>query len=83
MAAAPNAAKILASSTGNGTIATAVGAIKPFLSVNPAALAGVAGVIIGVLGYRFLHHEKTLKDEDQAAEAEATEAAEAAETPAS
>jgi hypothetical protein len=86
MAAEATAANLAAEGTSAGASAiTAAGAaIKAFVLANPAALAGIAGIVIGALGYRVLanrDHEHDHEGEDEAAET--AEAAEAAEAPAS
>lgn len=86
MAAEATAANLAAEGTSAGASAiTAAGAaIKAFVLANPAALAAIAGIVIGALGYRFLahrDHEHDHEGEDEAAEA--AETAEAAEAPAS
>ncbi|GEM_PF-6268989 len=58
MAAEATAANLAAEGTSAGASAiTATGAaIKAFVLANPAALAGIAGIIVGALGYRVLAH---------------------------
>ncbi len=50
---------------GAGAISAAGAAIQGFVLSNPVSLAGVAGLVIGVLGYHFLfdHGEKLVDDE--------------------
>lgn len=49
---------------GAGAISAAGAAIQGFVLNNPVSLAGVAGLVIGVLGYHFLFdHGEKLVDE--------------------
>ena len=80
MAAEATAANLAAEGTSAGAsaITTAGAAIKAFVLTNPAALAAIAGIVIGALGYRiWTHRDHDHEGEDEAAEAEAAEAAEA------
>ncbi len=83
----PSAAEFVKASAGPGNLTVAGAAIKAFVLANPAALAGVAGIVIGALGYRMFanrDHEHDHEGEGEAAEsAETAEAEEAAEAPAS
>lgn len=51
----PSAAEFVQSSA-SGIFPAAGAAIKAFVLANPVALAGIAGIVIGVLGYRILAH---------------------------
>ncbi len=87
MAAEATAANLAAEGTSAGAsaIATAGTAVKAFVLANPAAVAGIAVIVIGAIGYRLLGnrgHDHDHEGEDEAAEAETAEAAEAAEAPA-
>ncbi|GEM_PF-5780494 len=73
MVTEPNAVQIVRGSAGSGTFATAGAAIKAFVLANPVGLAGVAGIIVGVLGYRLLHHEPGLDTEDESVTQETEE----------
>ena len=79
MAAAATAANLATEGTSAGVSAiTAAGAaIKAFVLTNPATLAGVAGIVIGALGYRLLAHHDHEHNHDHEGEDEAAEAAEA------
>jgi len=71
----PSAAEFVKASAASGNLAAGGTSFKAFICAHPASLALLAGVVIGVLGYRFLHHERSL--EEEIAEAEAAKAAEA------
>ncbi|MGB5736821.1 MAG: hypothetical protein WBM40_20510 [Thiohalocapsa sp.] len=54
-------------SSGIGAISAAGAGIKAFVLSNPASLAAVAGIAVGVLGYHFLfdHGEHLVADGEQ------------------
>lgn len=83
MAAEATAANLAAEGTsaGLGALTTASAAIKAFVLANPITLAGVAGIVIGALGYRVLAHRDHEHEEEEATTPEGNE--EAAEAPAS
>jgi hypothetical protein len=63
-------------SAGLGAASAAGAAIKAFVLSNPVSLAGVAGLVVGVVGYHFLFdHGGSDDDEHPHAEGDA-EAAE-------
>lgn len=74
MAAEATAANLAAEGTSAGAsaLATAGAAIKAFVLANPVTLAGVAGIVIGAIGYRLLAHND--HDHDHEGEEEAEEA---------
>lgn len=80
MAAEATAASLAAEGTsaGAGAFAAAGTAIKAFVLANPITLAGVAGIAIGVIGYRALvhppghEHAHEHEEQEEAAEASAT-----------
>jgi hypothetical protein len=53
-------------SGGLGAVSAAGVAIKAFVLSNPMSLAGIAGVVVGVLGYHFLfdHGEEAEADQE-------------------
>ena len=75
MVAEPNAVQVVQGSAGTGTFATAGAAIKAFVLANSVSLAGVAGIIIGVVGYRLLHHTHTPALEEETLETGSEEGA--------
>lgn len=52
----PSATEFVKASADPGTAAAAGAAIKAFVLANPVVLAGIAGIVIGVLGYGMLAH---------------------------
>lgn len=77
MAAETTAANLAAEGTSAGASAltTAGAAIKAFVLANPVTLAGIAGIVIGAVGYRILtqrDHDHDHDHDEEIAEAEET-----------
>lgn len=63
----PSAVEFVKASANAGNLTTGGASLKAFVLAHPVSLALIAGIAVGVIGYRFLHHENTPEVDGEAA----------------